>query len=207
LSNSKEETIMKTILTLAGSVLLAATLAACSPGINEGIGHRITFDSSGMLVHAIGRPDAHIGKDGSLAINDRPIDTTPEQRALLKDYYSEARNMMQSGKAVGQAGVGLAEHAIGNAIRHVFSGKSDASDKALDAQSDSIGKAADALCLDLQQLVATQKQIAAQLPAFEPYNALGDAHCSTTTTHTVAVSDGPGASTSIGVAATKPAAH
>ncbi len=44
---------MNRILTLAGVVLIGATLAACAPGINT-LGNRITFDSNGMVVHALG---------------------------------------------------------------------------------------------------------------------------------------------------------
>ena len=82
---------MNKILTLTGIALAVITLAACSPGINEGIGHHITFDSSGMVVHKIGKPDAHIGKDGSLAIDGRAIDATTAQRPMLQRYYGAAQ--------------------------------------------------------------------------------------------------------------------
>lgn len=199
---------MKTILTLAGSVLLAAMLAACSPGINEGIGHRITFDSSGMVVHALGKPDARVGSDGSLAIGGQAIKVTPAQRALLQRYYGEARDMMQSGKAVGQAGARIATHAVGDAIANIFSSKSSGADKALDAQTNAISKAADALCLNLHQLVTTQKQIATQVPAFKPYGTLDNVQCKTTTTYTIGgASDGAASPATVGIAATKPVAH
>lgn len=173
---------MKTILTLAGSVLLAGTLAACSPGINQGIGHRITFDSSGMVVHALGKPNAHVGSDGSLTIDGKAIDVTPAQRELLRHYVAESRTMMQSGEAVGKAGVSVAEHAVGNAISQIFDKNAAASQKALDAQTDAIEKSASLLCTNLQQLVATQKQIAVEIPAFKPYDAVGNVHCTSTKT-------------------------
>lgn len=188
---------MKTFLTLAGSVLLVATLAACSPGINEGIGHRITFDSTGMVVHAIGKPDAHVGRDGSLAIGGQAIAVTPAQRVLLQRYYGEARGMMRSGAAVGKAGVSIAKKSVGNAIRHIFSNDTDASDKALDAQSDAVAKAADALCLNLHELTATQKQVVAQVPAFKPYDALGEVHCKSTDTEPMTANVDPSGSATV----------
>jgi len=198
---------MKTVLTLAGSVLLAVALAACSPGINGGIGHRITFDSTGMIVHATGKPDAHVGSDGSLAIGGRPVDVTPAQRIMLQSYYGKARDVMQSGKAVGKAGVKIATQAVGNAVQSILSSKSDETDKALDAQSSAIEKAADMLCTKVQQLAATQKQIASQLPALKPYDVLGATHCKTTTTYRIGTSAGPADSAAVNVAGSKSAAQ
>ena len=50
---------MHRILVVAAAALIALTLAACSPGISL-LGHRITFDSSGMLVHADRRRVDHL---------------------------------------------------------------------------------------------------------------------------------------------------
>ena len=175
---------MKTFLTLAGSVLLATTLSACSPGINEGIGHRITFDSSGMVVHAIGKPDAHIGKDGSLAIADRSIDVTPAQRAMLQRYYGEARSMMQSGEAVGKQGAALAEKGIGEAITSILHGDSSGADKKFEAQSNQMDSAVGKLCADIGELGATQTAIAMQIPAFKPYASGARTECKVTKTVT-----------------------
>ncbi|HET7662130.1 MAG TPA: hypothetical protein VFK31_00700, partial [Rhodanobacteraceae bacterium] len=61
---------MKTTLTLAGVILITAALAACSPGINT-LGNSITFDSNGIVVHALGHPDAHVGRDGALEIDGK----------------------------------------------------------------------------------------------------------------------------------------
>lgn len=198
---------MKAILTFASSALLATTLAACSPGINEGIGHRITFDANGMVVHALGKPDAYVGSDGSLAIGDKTITVTPAQRVLLQSYYGEARDVMQSGKDVGKAGVKIATQAVDNAIRNVLSSGSAAADKALDAQSNAIEQAADTLCTKVQQLAATQTRVASQLPALKPYDVVGLTHCKTTTTYRIGASAGPGSSATVGVAESKPVAH
>ena len=193
---------MKTFLTLAGSVLLATTLTACSPGINEGIGHRITFDSSGMVVHAIGKPDAHIGKDGSLAIGGRAIAVTPVQAALLQRYYGEARSMMQSGAAVGKQGAAMAERGIDDAIASILHGDSSRADKRLDAQSNQMDTAVGKLCTDLEALGDTQKAIATAIPAFAPY-ASGSR---TTCTRTVTVRDGSMVVAKSSSAGTAPAA-
>jgi hypothetical protein len=200
------ETTMKTFLTLAGSVLLATTLAACSPGINEGIGHHISFDSSGMVIHATGKPDAHVGKDGSLAINGRAVDVTPAQRAMLQRYYGEARSMMQSGEAVGRQGAAMAEKGIGSAIASIFHGDSSKADKQLEAQSNQIDSAVGKLCTDLKALDDTQQTLAAEIPALAPYAPSSRANCTITSTTTVRNDDIVVAKSSAITPAT-PAAH
>lgn len=175
---------MKTFLALTGSVLLATTLAACSPGINEGIGHHISFDSSGIVIHATGKPDAHVGKDGSLAIDGRAIDVTPAQRAMLQRYYGEARSMMQSGEAVGKQGAAMAERGIDNALASIFHGDASGADKKFEAQSNQMDSAVDKLCADIGELGATQTAIAMQIPAFKPYASGARTECKVTKTVT-----------------------
>lgn len=179
---------MDRILVLAGAVLVATMLTACSPGINEGIGHRITFDSSGMVMHATGKPDAHVGKDGSLAIDDRAIAITPAQRAMLQRYYVEAHSMMQSGEAVGKQGAAMAERGIGNAVASLLHGDSSKADKQLDAQSNQIDSAVGKLCTDLKAMDDTQQTLATEIPAFAPYASGSHADC--TVTHTTSIRDG-----------------
>lgn len=169
---------MKRILTLAGIVSIVAVLAACSPGINEGIGNRITFDANGIAVHAIGHPSAHVSRDGVLSIDGKVIAVTPEQRRLLQRYFQEARDTMSSGTAVGKQGVQIAAHSIGAAISAIFHDGPSPAEKKLDARSDQIEAAADKLCADLKALGATQKAIATAIPAFAPYALHDRIECS-----------------------------
>ena len=187
---------MNKLLTLTGIALAVITLAACSPGINEGIGHHITFDSSGMVVHKIGKPDAHIGKDGSLAIGDRKIDVTPTQRTMLQRYYQQAGAVMSSGKAISGQGVQMATHSIGAAIRSIFHGDSGSADKQLDAQSQQIESAARTLCADINAFGSTQQAIAAEIPAFAPYASGAQTECKVTHTTTIRTAAGNSTTTS-----------
>lgn len=171
---------MKRILTLAGAAALAATLSACSPGINEGIGNRITFDSHGMVVHASGHPNALVSRDGDLSIDGKAIAVTPEQRQLLQHYYRQAQATMESGKAMGKQGVQVATHSIGAAIRSIFQGDSSSFDERMDAQSKHIEAAATKLCADVKALGATQNTVATELPAFAPYASGDQMECTVT---------------------------
>lgn len=190
---------MKTYLVLAGSVVLAASLAACSPSIHGKLGYSVDFQNGELVAHASGLPDATITADGSLRIGDRAIDTTPQQRALLKDYYGESKGLIDAGVAIGKAGVELGAHAVGAAIDGLFSGTSKAAEQkaneaqqSIEAQSNAIDATAQRLCSNLNQLRSTQQAIAAQLPAFKPYQPIDrQVQCSVTTTRTITVTDGP----------------
>lgn len=175
---------MNRILTLTGAALITGTLVACSPGIHA-LGHSITFDSSGMVVHAAGHPDAHITRNGELDIDGKAVAVTPAQRQLLQRYYRQALDAEDSGEAMGKQGVQMATHGIGAAIHSVFHGDSSRADKQLDAQSKQIEAAADQLCANVEALGATQKAIAAGVPAFAPYAAGNRFQCTVTHTTTI----------------------
>ena len=170
---------MNRILTLAGVVLMVATLAACSPGIHT-LGNSITFDSNRMVVHAPGKPDASVSSDGDLRIDGKAIAVTPAQRRLLQRYYQEARDTMVAGEAMGKQGVRIATHSIGAAIRSIFHGESSSADKQLDAQSKQIESAADKLCADIKAIGTTQQAIAVQIPAFAAYASNNRLECTVT---------------------------
>lgn len=188
---------MNRFLTLAGIALIVATLAACSPGINDGFNHRITFDSNGMVVHALGHPNAHVGRNGDLAIGGKAVAVTPAQRALLQRYYREARTVMDSGAAMGQQGIKMAERGIGAAVESILHGNdSAATDKQMNAQSAQVESAASSLCAGIKTLGDTQKAIAASIPAFAPYAAGDQMQCSITHGTRTARSSGSPASAS-----------
>lgn len=159
---------MNRIAILAGVVLVTAALAACSPGIHT-LGDSITFDSKGMVVHAPGQPDAHVDRNGELSIGGKAVAVTPAQRQLLQRYYGQANDTMDSARTVGKQGVEIARHSIGAAIASIFHDGPSPEEKKLDAQSERIEAAADRMCADIKALGATQKAVAAEIPAFAPY--------------------------------------
>lgn len=183
---------MHRILVFAATALIAATLAACSPGINL-LGHRITFDSSGMVVHAAGQPNAQISSAGDLRIDGKPVAVTPAQRQLLQRYYQQAHGVMDSGAAMGKQGIDMAQSGIEDAIASIFRKDSSAADKQLDARSQKIEASADAFCNQLRTLGATEQAVAAGLPAFKPY--AGSDHMQCRITHTTVVRHDDGTTT------------
>jgi len=176
---------MKRFVILTGAVLIAAVLAGCSPGIHT-LDNSITFDSSGMVVHAPGRASAHIDRDGELRIDGKAIAVTPAQRQLLQRYYRQARDLMDSGKAMGEHGVAVAARGIGEAIASIFHHDSATANRRMDAEAQGMERAADKLCADIKALGTTQQAIAAAIPAFAPYRSHDRLECTVThgTTHT-----------------------
>ncbi|HET7931648.1 MAG TPA: DUF2884 family protein [Rhodanobacteraceae bacterium] len=200
---------MKMIPTIAATVLAASMLSACSPGIHGKFGYNVTFDNGQLVSHAPGHPDATVSADGSLQIGGKAVATTPQQRALLRDYYAQSKSAVDAGIATGKAGVKLGTHAVSEAIRSIFAGDSKQAQQGIETQANAIDASAQKLCSDIKQLHQTQQAIAAQLPAFKPYDAIGETRCdvSTTTTRTIVVPSSPAGSAGANDDATKAAAH
>lgn len=178
---------MTRTLILAGIALITVALTACSPGIHT-LGNSITFDSSGMVVHAQGHPNAHVSRDGALSIDGKAIAVTPAQRQMLQHYYQQGHDVIASGEAMGKHGVAMAERGIGDAISSIFHSDSSTADKRLQAESQTIQKAADKLCAEVKALGATQNTLAAEIPAFAPYASGDRMQC--TVTHTTTKTEG-----------------
>ena len=170
---------MKTIFGLVGAVALAVGLAACSPSIH-GFGHSVTFQNGELVARAPGRPNAYVSTDGSLRIGKRAIEVTPAQRRLLTDYYAEAGTVTAEGEATGRAGAKLGVQAMGDAVKAIFSGESAATRKDIHAKARAIRASALQMCNGVNRLQEIQREIAAQLPAFTPYDATGGAGCNIT---------------------------
>ncbi len=186
---------MHRILVVAATALTALMLVACSPGINL-LGHRITFDSSGMVVHAAGQPNARVSRTGDLSIDGKPVAVTPAQRELLQRYYQQAHAVMNSGEAMGRQGVQMAKSGIEQAAASIFSKDSSAADKQMNEQSQKIDASADAFCNQVRTLGTIETTIASKLPAFKPYTNGEEMQCRIT--HTTVVRHDNGSTTTAG---------
>lgn len=168
---------------LFACLLLAPALAACSDSDIGGSGHfnggfEVNFDNAGLVINAPGKPSAHIDAAGDLRIGDTLVAVTPAQRESLKGYYAQAMAVRDDGIATGKAGAALGLHAVGSVFGNLLSGTPDKIDQDMDTRSKSVDASAQHLCGDLVQLKATQETIAAQLPAFRPYQVFrGEVHC------------------------------
>ncbi len=163
-------------------LLLAPALAACSDSGSadahfNGAMH-VSFDDSGLKLTASGQPDAHVTPSGDLIVGHQAVAVTPVQRALLERFYGQAEKVRDDGIATGEAGAEMGAHAIGSVVSNLFAGTPDKIDHEVDSRSRTVETAALHLCNDLQQIKSTQSEIAAQMPAFEPYAVFrGEVRC------------------------------
>ncbi|MER3546068.1 MAG: hypothetical protein C4338_00140 [Rhodanobacteraceae bacterium] len=163
-------------------LLLAPALAACS---NSGSADahfngnmHVSFDDSGVKLVAAGHPDAHVTPSGDLIVGRRTVEVTPSQRAMLVRFYDQAEKVRDDGIATGKAGAEVGVHAIGSVVSNLLSGTPDKIGHEVDSRGKTVEAAALHLCNDLQQIKSTQSDIAAQLPAFQPYAVFGgEVHC------------------------------
>lgn len=114
-------------------------------------------------------PKAEITPKGDLLIDGKAVPVTDEQRMMLLDYRTQVAGVASAGMDVGVQGARLAARAVGEAVRGVFSGKSDEVEKRVEAQAEPIRVAALKLCDRLPPMFEAQKKLAAALPAFAPY--------------------------------------
>ncbi|HTV86504.1 MAG TPA: hypothetical protein VME63_13965 [Dyella sp.] len=153
-------------------VLMAATTACNVPStmISNGEGGRISLSGDDVTLHVDGSPDATISSAGDLAIDDKPVSTTPSQKGLLMLYVQNVKAVHDQALALGTAGakIGL------TALRDKLSGEdSAAAKKQRDSQaSQQADQYTSKLCQDQADIKSVQDQLAAQLPAFKPYGGI-----------------------------------
>lgn len=171
-----------TIARLLPLTLAAAMLAACNghgehftlvsasnTSIDNGaikvVGSRVTLNPD----HG---PDATISSTGDFAVDGKPVDVTPTQRALLMHYYADAVGVRDHGLATGKAGAAIAGKALDGVAAGLAGGNSDSIGKRVDAQVARVKETAMKICDDLAGIRTLQNQLARQLPAFKPYGQL-----------------------------------
>jgi hypothetical protein len=161
---------------LACLLLALAPLAGCdernhftviSSGYTSIEDGAISIESSQIVLNPKHGPSATIGGSGDFAVDGKPVQITPAQRALLLQYYVGAMAVREDGVATGKA----ATTAAGKAVKQALSSDDKGKDK-IGAEGDKISKAASKICDDLAQIRDAQDQLATQLDAFKPYAQL-----------------------------------
>lgn len=134
--------------------------------------------SDGVHINVNGRdvkrPDglakAEITPQGDLLIEGKPVAVNAAQRSMLLEYRGHVIGVAESGMTIGMQGADLAAKAMGEAVKGIFSGKSEQEiQQSVETQATDIKAAAARLCGQLPPMLATQDRLAAALPAFKPY--------------------------------------
>lgn len=138
---------------------------------NDGI---LVMSDDGSSDHPTsGLPKAQITPQGDLLVSDKPVAITPAQREMLLAYRQQLIALGMQGIALGKQGAALGVRATSTALAAVFAGKSEQQVRQqVEAQAAGIRAAAAKLCDHMPTLMASQQQLAADLPAFKPYAQL-----------------------------------
>ena len=116
-----------------------------------------------------GLPTAEITPQGGLLIQGKDVVTTAEQRAQLLDYRHQIERIAEAGMQIGVSGANLGVKAAGEALKGVFSGKTDGIEERINAEADKMKEQAKGICDQLPAMMASQQALAATLPEFAPY--------------------------------------
>jgi hypothetical protein len=118
-------------------------------------------------------PQAEITPRGDFLIAGKRIDITPRQRNEVLAYRAQYIDIARQGIAIGHEGVDVGRHAV---VPMVFAALFGASEETIDTRMDKrlagVREATAKLCDRMPALMATQQQLATDLPAFEPYATL-----------------------------------
>lgn len=115
------------------------------------------------------RTRAEITPQGDLLIEGRAVAIDAPQRALLLQYRQQFIDIAGAGMDIGVQGADLGMKAAREAIGSIFSGNTGQVEQRVEAEAARIEAAAMRLCDQLPAMLATQRQLAASLPAFKPY--------------------------------------
>jgi hypothetical protein len=167
---------MKIIRLLALLLLLATLLTSCVISVGDSsVLNFLSVQDGSVVVHARSGPDATITAAGDLTIDGKPVATTTEQQALLKQYYDQALAIRAEGVATGVAAASLAHKAVSNVATGLAHGNSDSIGPRIEAEAKTVKAQAMKVCDAVAELRKTQDALVASLPAFKPY-ALIDAN-------------------------------
>lgn len=150
-------------------------LAAGNVTISGGPGHGIQIGGTRISSPRPDLPKAEITPTGDLLIAGTAVAITPQQRTLLLRYRGHVVAIAEAGMALGVRGADLGMKAAGEAIRSVFNGNADGVEARIEAEAAGMEAEAAKLCSHLRPILATQRELAASLPAFAPYATMTQA--------------------------------
>jgi outer membrane murein-binding lipoprotein Lpp len=163
------------LATLACGLTLLAGCASFRTAANEldATSRELATEDTTLTSKGENVPDAAITPGGDFLIDGTRMAITPQQRNELLAYRAQSIGIAQRGIAIGHEGVEVGRRAV---VPMVFAALFGASEEAIDTRMDKrlagVREATAKLCDRMPALMAAQRQLAADLPAFEPYATL-----------------------------------
>lgn len=143
-------------------------LATKNISLNEGAniqigGARIrNRDTSGL-------PRAEISPQGDLLIDGEAVALDDAQRELSLAYRGHIIAIAEAGMDIGVQGADLGIKAASEVLGSLLRGKTDEFEQRIEAEARKIEASALKLCERMPALLASQRALAASVPAFQPY--------------------------------------
>jgi hypothetical protein len=134
---------------------------------------KLATENTTLTSHDRNAPEAVTTPQGDFLIDGKRVAITPQQRNEMLAYRTQTIEIAQQGIAIGHEGVEAGRRAVVPMIfAALFGADDDAVEASMDKRLAGVRKDSEQLCTRLPQLMATQQQLAAELPAFKPYATL-----------------------------------
>lgn len=153
-------------------------LTACTAFVNadhelDAASRKLATDNLTLTADADNVPDAAITPQGDFLIAGKPITLTRQQRKEVSAYRAQSIEIAREGIAIGHEGIDVGRRAV---VPMVFAALFGASDESIETRMDKrlagVREATAKLCGRLPDLMAAQRQLGDDLPAFAPYATL-----------------------------------
>lgn len=160
---------------LSCSLLSLSACAAFSSADHEldAASRKLTTQNVTLTTDGGNVPDAAITPQGDFLIAGIPVALTRQQREEVAAYRAQYIGIAREGIAIGHEGVEVGRRAaVPMAFAALFGASDDEIEASVNKRLDGVREAAKKLCDRLPRMMATQQQLAADLPAFQPYATL-----------------------------------
>lgn len=160
---------------LSCSLLLLSACAAFSSADHEldAASRKLAANNVTLTADGGNVPDAAITPQGDFLIAGKPVALSRQQRKEVAAYRAQYIGIAREGIAIGHEGVEVGRRAVvPMAFAALFGASDDEIEASMNQRLDGVREATKKLCGRLPRMMATQQQLAADLPAFQPYATL-----------------------------------
>lgn len=161
------------VLSCSLLLLPACTAFRTADGELDAASQKLATENVTLTAEDGNVPDAAITPRGDFLIAGKRVPLTGQQRKEVAVYRAQYIEIAREGIAIGHEGIEAGRRAV---VPMVFAALFGASDHEIQASMDKrlggVREAAMKLCDRLPDLMATDQQLAADLPAFQPYATL-----------------------------------
>ncbi|HET7370170.1 MAG TPA: DUF2884 family protein [Gammaproteobacteria bacterium] len=157
------------VLTLALALPFAATTAQADTNLFSHDGHGVELNDDGVAFHIDGKPDAYAYNDGRVRIDGDQLDLSDEQRAQVRKYVRQLRQLRDQALEIG---LNAAHFALDTAWAAVVGALTDGdvAEERIESRADEFeDKVIDEICTPIGQVHESGKKLVADVEALKDY--------------------------------------